>query len=255
VTEARQRLAELAALIRAELGGSLLGLYLYGSLAADRFVEGRSDVDLFAVLEHDVDDERFEALRALHDGFVRAHPAWVERVEVAYVPRHVLRTLGGEPAGELAVISPGEPLNVHEVDRGWAINWYSVCTMGETVVGPPPLDLGPEVTAGRFRQAVEARLRAFEDEVRARAIAYVPAAQGYVVVTVCRALYALATGEQASKEEAAAWAAAQYPDWATFIEEALAAHRADVRPRHEATIRFVEQAAAGLPRREDEREA
>lgn len=255
MTEARQRVVELAALIRDELGGSLLGLYLFGSLAAGRFVEGRSDVDLFAVLEHGVDDERFEALRALHDGFERAHPPWVERVEVAYVPLHVLRTLAGEPAGELAVISPGEPLNVHEVDRGWAINWHSVCTTGETLVGPPPLVLGPEVTAGRFRQAVEARLRSFEDEVHARAVAYVPVAQGYVVVTVCRALYALATGEQASKEEAAAWAAAQYPEWATFIEEALADHRADVRPRHEATIRFVEQAAGVLPRREDEREA
>jgi predicted nucleotidyltransferase len=51
VSEPRDRVAELTTLLRDELGGSLLGLYLFGSVAAGGFVAGRSDVDLFAVVE------------------------------------------------------------------------------------------------------------------------------------------------------------------------------------------------------------
>jgi hypothetical protein len=62
-------------------------------------------------------------------------------------------------------------------------------------------------------------------------------------MTLCRALYALDTGEQATKEEAATWAAARYPEWSRFISEAHATYRADVRdPRDH--ISFTDYAVA-----------
>jgi hypothetical protein len=63
-------------------------------------------------------------------------------------------------------------------------------------------------------------------------------------MTLCRALYALAKGEQTTKENAAAWAAARYPEWANFINEARAKYRADVRDAHEALISFTDHAVA-----------
>jgi hypothetical protein len=68
------------------------------------------------------------------------------------------------------------------------------------------------------------------------------------VVTLCRALHALATGEQTTKEEAAAWAAATFPDWATFIDESLARYRADVDEAHQALIRFTDYVVAEAER-------
>jgi predicted nucleotidyltransferase len=248
VSEPRERVAELTRLLQDELGPSLLGLYLFGSLARGDFVEGRSDLDLFAVVAEDVDESRLEALRRLHAGFVARHPEWVERVEIACVAREVLATLASEPAGTLAVVSPGEPLHVTEADLGWVLNWHSVCVDGEVLHGRPPLELGPAVAPEVWRQAVAARLAALRDGVRALTVAYVPAHRGYVVVTVCRALYALATGEQTSKEEAAAWAAGRYPEWGALIRQALADHRADVRAPHEAAMRFVDFAADSAAR-------
>ena len=242
MTDPREALAELTVLLSRYLRDRLLGIYLFGSLAAGGFVPGRSDLDLFAVLEGEVPE--IESLRALHAGFVADRPEWAERVEVGYVTREVLQTLDGEPAGRIAVISPGEPLNVKDVGYDWALNWHGVTTAGEAIVGPPPLELGPAITPDAYRHAIEAQLETWTHDVRAPEVGYVPAHQGYIVVTLCRALYGLETGEQTTKENAVAWAAERYPDRATFLWEALARYRADLRPDHEAVIRFADDALA-----------
>ncbi len=238
--EPRAAVDELTRLLAGHFGPRLLGLYLFGSLAAGGFYPGKSDVDLFAVLDSEVGE--LEPLEALHAGFVAEHPEWTERVEVGYVSRSVLKTLAEAPTGRIAVISPGEPLNVKEAESDWTLNWHAVCTRGATLLGPPPLELGPPVAPAAYRRAIEELLAYWTTAVRAPSVAYVPAHQGYIVVTLCRALYGLATGEQATKEEAAHWAAAQFPDWAPFIEEALAKYRADVTVAHQTTIRFVDYA-------------
>ncbi len=237
------RVAELAALLDLELGDELLGLYLFGSLPAGGFVEGRSDVDLVAVLERDVDEERLSRLERLHAGFAAEHPDWIERVEVGYLSRPVLQTLAGTPEGTIAVISPGEPLNRKEIEWDWVLNWHGACIAGDVIRGPQPLELGPDIPPETFRRAVRAQLRAWPEHARRPWVAYVPGHQGYIVVTICRALHVLETGEQATKKAAAAWAAARYPEWGGFILAALAAYRADPAGPHANTIRFADFAA------------
>ena len=243
--DARETLKQLTSAIQRHLGSDLLGLYLFGSLAAGGFYPGKSDLDLMAIVAAEVEEgQQLEALRALHKTFVSERPAWVERVEVAYVDRRVLRTFGDRPSGRIAVINPGEPLHIRDVGFDSTLDWHSVSTRGETILGPPPLDLGPKVSAGAYRHAVEALLREWPNRVRAPWVAYVPAHQGYVVMTLCRALYALATGEQTTKEEAAAWAAVRYPEWSSFINEARASYRADVHASHRALISFTDHTVA-----------
>jgi hypothetical protein len=196
------------------------------------------------VLDTAADDAALPALEALHAAFVAERPKWRDRVEVGYVSRDVLQTFGDLPSGKVARISPGEPLNIKDAGWEWTLDWHGVCTVGETLVGPPPLELGPAVPPAAYRKAVESLLAAWPAEVRASWVAYVPAHQGYVVVTVCRALHVLETGTQTSKEDAARWAAERYPAWAPFIERALRQYRADVRGPHEETIRFVDEAVA-----------
>ena len=246
--DAYARVADLAGLLEVEFGADLLGLYLFGSLAAGGYVDGRSDIDLLAVLERDVDKERLAALERLHAGFGARHPDWIERVEVGYLGQSVLQTLADTPEGTIAVISPGEPLHIKEVEWDWTLNWSVACTKGQVIRGPQALALGPDVSPATFRRAVRAQMRAWPEHVRSPVLAYVPAAQGYAVVTVCRALYALETGEQTTKEEAAAWAAARFPERADEIRAALAAHRADLGAAHARTVEFVDFAVreAGL---------
>jgi hypothetical protein len=230
----------VTALLSRHFGDELLGLYLFGSLAAGGFIPGRSDLDLFAVLAEDI--QEIEGLKSLHAGFVSAHPEWTERIEVGYVSHSVLQTFGGHPTGTVAVISPGEPLNLKEAGYAWALDWHGVTTAGETIVGPPPLELGPAITPDAFRRAIEAQLESWTHDVRAPQVAYVPAHQGYIVVTLCRALYGLETGDQTTKENAVAWAAERFPEHADFVRKALAQYRADPAPAHEAVIRFADEA-------------
>ena len=107
-TGARETLKQLTSAIDSHFGSGLHGLYLFGSLAAGGFYPGKSDLDLMAVVAAEVEEgEQLESLRSLHDAFVSERPAWVERVEVIYVDRGVLRTFGDRPSGRIAVINPG----------------------------------------------------------------------------------------------------------------------------------------------------
>lgn len=252
VSEPRYALERVTSLITRHFGNNLHGLYLFGSLPAGAFRPGKSDLDLAAVLGTDVQDgEELDALTELHAGFVTEHPDWRERVEVGYMSHAVLQTLGETPTGRIAVISPGEPLHIKDVGADWILNWRSVCTQGETIFGPHPREIGPEISDEAFRRALERQLEAWTADVRSPWVAYVPAHQGYIVVTICRALYALSTGDQTSKEEAVAWAAERFPAWSDFVNDALAQYRADLTEQHAATVAFVDYAASEA-RRPDE---
>jgi Domain of unknown function (DUF4111)/Nucleotidyltransferase domain len=248
VTDARETLEQLTLELKRHFGSELLGLYLFGSLASGGFRPGKSDLDLIAILKTDVDEEQLEALKGLHAGFVSERPEWVERVEVRYASRDVLQTLAGRPSGLVAVTSPGEPLGLKDAGFDWTLNWHDVCTHGETLLGPPPLELGPEVTREAYEQAVRAGLGEWATAVREPWVAYVPAHQAYAVITICRALHLLATGERATKEKAAAWGAETYPDWAPLIRGAWTTYNADVREPHRALVAFTDHAVTEAER-------
>jgi hypothetical protein len=244
LVEGREALAIISSLLVERFGPRLRGLYLFGSLAAGSFRPGESDIDLFAVIDSDIDAGELGALESLHASFVSSYPEWQDRVEVGYVSCAVLESFATAPTGRVAVISPGEPLNLKDVGYECVLDWHDVCAAGETLFGPPPSELGPAVTGRMLRHATAALLQEWTTAVRAPWVAYVPAHQGYIVVTVCRALHTLATGERVSKQDAVAWAAGEYPEWASFIEEAWAVYRADRSEPHDATIRFVDYAAS-----------
>ena len=239
-----ETLAELATAIVSELSDDLLGLHLFGSLATGDFVEGRSDLDLIAVVASAVDDRGLSELRMMHQEFEALRPAWRDRIEVLYLSRDVLATFAGEPRGRVARISPGEPLHFRELDGdfGWLLDWHAVLGANRSLHGPPASELGPDVPPERLRLAVVAQMKELHETVRDRTVAYVPARQGYIAATVCRGLYSLATGEQTSKEKAIAWVAERRPEIADYLWSAYGAYRADVREPHERLVRFVESA-------------
>jgi predicted nucleotidyltransferase len=149
-TDAWETLKELAAAIESHFGSDLLGLYLFGSLAAGGFYPGKSDIDLMAIIGAGVEEgPQLEDLRSLHDTFVSERPAWVERVEVAYVERGVLQTFGERPRGRIADVCPGERLRIRDAGAEFTLDWHGVTTVGETIFGPPPLDLGPRSVSVR----------------------------------------------------------------------------------------------------------
>jgi hypothetical protein len=65
----------------------------------------------------------------------------------------VLQTFGARPQGTIAVINPGEPLHIREADFDSTLDWYSVCTEGETL-------LRRSTSAPKSREAVPLTRRA-----------------------------------------------------------------------------------------------
>ena len=209
-------LAELRSQIERILSAKLLGLYLYGSLVTGDFDPVHSDIDLLAVLAAELTPDEFAALDTMHGAFVAAHPAWVERVEIAYLTRAALQTFRTQRS-PIAIISPGEPFHFKEAGNDWLINWWIVRRQGVALYGPPAAQVIDPISDDEFLAAVREQVRewrtyVYEAERRK--------SQAYAILTLCRALYAYHNRDQVSKRRAAEWAAGYFPQWGPLIRSA-----------------------------------
>ncbi len=83
-------LDELRVCLVRELGDNLVGLYLYGSLSSA--TSGPSEAtSISSQLSHAGSARRNSVRSRLHCEFVRKHPSWDDRIEVAYVSTSGLR--------------------------------------------------------------------------------------------------------------------------------------------------------------------
>jgi hypothetical protein len=204
--------------IRSVLGDDLTGLYLFGSAVYGDFTPGVSDIDLVAATRRFMTNVDIDRLRDMHTQIVDRHPAWDDRIEVAYQSLHGLRSWATERS-PMGIISPGEPIHLIGAGAEWRINWFFVLDHGVTLDGPPPDELIPPIDRDVFIEAArELGLwwRERIHEVTAQR------AGSYAILTTCRALYTHRTGEHASKQQAAAWVAARHPEWSSLIDMALA---------------------------------
>ena len=221
----------------------LLGLYLYGSLATGDFTPEVSDIDLLAVTDGPVTEEMIARLRIMHAEIEARFPHWRDRIEVIYVPRQALATFRTE-FSDIGVISPGEPLHILSAGIDWLMNWHQVRHGGQVVTGPPAEAYVPDTTVEEYVAAVRDHAAAFGEwmpETRAAR------QQSYAVLTLCRALYTVRHGHGTSKADAADWLAAENPEYAPLLEQALrwregAPEDPDVAERaYPGTLRFVQE--------------
>jgi predicted nucleotidyltransferase len=199
------------------LDKNLIGLYLYGSLVTGDFDLEISDIDLLAVISFDIDDKEFEQLRSMHNDLIAKNPNWDDRIEIQYLSANALRTFKTQRT-QIAVISPGEPFNIKDAGIDWLVNWYIVRKQGVTLFGPSPQTLIPPISKEEFLQASREHAK---DWVEWANQPRDGKGQSYVILTMCRALYASQNGEQASKKQASLWAQEQFPQWASLIQNAL----------------------------------
>src|SRR5262245_33794275 len=104
----QRMLDDLLARMQAILASRLVGLYLYGSLVTGDFDNEVSDVDLLAATSEDMNAAEFAALKAMQDEIIAAHLGGDDRIEIAYLSLHALRTFKTQ-ASNIAIVSPGEP--------------------------------------------------------------------------------------------------------------------------------------------------
>jgi len=242
----REILAALLPGIQSALGDNLVGVYLRGSLATGDFIE-TSDIDYLVATERPVSDAEFAALVELHVRLAALPNKYADRLEGAYIDRAALRRF--EPGQRFLTVECETPLRWKEHELSWLIERWVLREKGVALLGPDPRSLIDPISAETLREAARQRLR---DWAKWAADPHDPewlpprSHQAYVVETMCRALYALAFGELASKRRAAEWAMSALPEpWRELVARSVAS-RADPTPDPNTiadVLSFVEWAA------------
>jgi predicted nucleotidyltransferase len=197
------------------LGDNLFGVYLFGSAATGNFEPNISDVDLAAILERELAPPELAALDRMHRDLVAETPEWDGRVEVVYVSSEGVRTFR-EGTSAAARISPGEPFHAIVIDPTWLIDWYQLQEIGVTLMGPPPTEVVPVISKTEYVASVRRLVLTWPMNELASL-----GNQAYAILTMCRGLRTVRTGEYVSKREAARWASEQLPEYAELIRTAL----------------------------------
>jgi hypothetical protein len=199
-------------------GSSLVGLYVYGSLATGAFEPEVSDIDLIAVLSDQPDEALFRRLDVMHAALAKTEPEWDDRIEVDYVSVEGLARCRTHST-TIVRISPGEPLHMVEAGRDFLLDWYPARADGMALEGPPLDSLVPAIPEEEYRHEVRSYLAGFRRRFDEDASA---GSQAYAILTSCRGFYALTSGERLSKRAAALRAREDFPRWKRLIDRALA---------------------------------
>lgn len=213
-------LDELLPMVRDQLGEELVGIWLWGSATLGGYRPGRSDVDLLVGLAHDPDERMVERLRTPHEALVELLPQWRDRIEAAYVGLDSLASFR-DREHPIVRISPGEPINLRSADRAWLVDWWQARTHGVTLDGPPPAEALPAIEVDELREHLRSGMQQWADVDPA---GWRPSYASYVVLGIARALRAIATGRQASKQDAGSWLVHAHPEWAPLAVAAVEAH-------------------------------
>jgi hypothetical protein len=227
---------------RSALGRNLAGVYVQGSISTGAFNSRTSDIDVVATTRTLTDGAANERLHEVHRAMHGSgDDGWADRLEVSFVPAKALRA----PAvPELAVLElhPDEGFKVERLGADFMIQKRMLREHGITLFGPKIARIVAPVTAGELREAVFGNLRdwwrpqlEFPGQFLKRAY------QAYAVLTMCRALCLLATGDLVTKPEAAAWALrGPYLDvWHPLIESAIAYPGGAQPDERRATLDFI----------------
>jgi Domain of unknown function (DUF4111) len=237
---------------RSALGRNLAGVYVHGSLSTGAFNPRTSDIDVVATTRVLTDAQANERLREVHRAMHGwGDDRWAERLEVSFVPTKAL-ALSGVPPVAVLELHPDEGFKLQPLGPDLVIQKRMLREHGITLFGPRISKIVPPVSGGELRDAVLGNLREwwlpqleYPGQFLKRGY------QAYAVVTMCRALCLLTTGELVTKPEGAAWAlSGLYLElWHPLIETAIAypgGAQADERLPTLDFIRFtLEEAGIG----------
>jgi hypothetical protein len=214
-------LAALLSASRAVLGGDFFGLYLFGSLASGGFDPETSDIDFVVVSNADT-VARLAELGAVNRQIQAAGSPWAAKLEGSFLPLRAFEDFN--PAGApFPTIGMGGRYGLDHKEIERALQRHVLREHGITVAGPEPRSfiapVDPEALKAEARDVLHGWWRSQRDDpVRLRRRGY----QAYAVLSMCRILYTLETGDVTSKPAAAAWARSRLAGaWHPVIDRAL----------------------------------
>jgi predicted nucleotidyltransferase len=210
---------------KAELGETLLGIYLVGSLASGDF-DLDSDIDFLIVLETELSKKNIsslqEILTSIHS--LDCYPA--KHLEGSFITRNDLNDWAVVGKKKLYYFDNGSTTiekSVH--DNNWHVRWI-LRECGITLLGPKPKTfLRPIQLDGLFGEMKASMFQIFDLFAASinQPLNYWNSqfGQSFTVLTYCRILHTLHTGEVRSKKVGAKWAMQTVdPEWSKLIDQA-----------------------------------
>ena len=200
------------------LGANIVGLYVYGSVLGPEFDPARSDVDCIAVTQRALDEAAFGRLDRWLTEAALEEP-WFLRLQMLFLVQR--RLLVEDPRACLYQ----QGVLKRSGSDGNPIIWLDFFQRGRALLGPHPESFVPDITAEILRRAMVREVGYLQEKYINKPDSVqrdVPSYRGYAVLTLCRILYSLRTGEVTSKPRAARWAMDHAPtEWHELIERAL----------------------------------
>jgi hypothetical protein len=211
-----------------------------GSLTYDDFRPGRSDIDLLAVVSEPATQKEKVALEQMHIRFEEENEEWYQRIESQYVPisffKHTLHPKTPRPYYGEGKFYPESPYG-----NEWLINNYLLNRHGVTLYGRDFKDLLNPID---FEQVKVACIRDLHEEWEPKIndpdYLNNPHHQSYVVLNICRILYAVLNSELASKTKSAEWVANKFEQWRELIKAAQSWEYGKEMNYKGATRRFIQ---------------
>ncbi|OGO38195.1 MAG: hypothetical protein A2W35_08755 [Chloroflexi bacterium RBG_16_57_11] len=217
--------------VQSILGGNFLGAYLQGSFAVGDF-DRHSDVDWVMVIEKELSGEQVQPLQGMHERIFGLDCAWAQHLEGSYFPTDVLRRppVRGE---RLWYLDNGSRQLIQSEHCNTLVVRWQLREHGITLAGPPPATLVDPVPPEALRREIYAVIHDWGGEILANPEHYNNRFyQGFIVLSYCRMLHSLHTGEVRSKRCGAEWAKANLdPAWAGLIDRAWG-----TRPNPEVSV-------------------
>lgn len=227
---------------RSALGRNLAGVYVHGSVSTGAFNMRTSDIDVLVttrVLTDAPANERLhEVHRAMHGW---GGDRWADRLEAMFIPAKAL-AMPGIPRIAVLELHQDDGFKVQALGPDLLIQRWVLRRHGITLFGPKISKIVAPVTGGELRDAIIGTLRTwwlpqleYPGQFLKRGY------QAYAVITMCRALGLLATGELMTKPEAASWALrGPYLEvWHPLIESAGAYPGGRQLDQRLATLDFI----------------
>lgn len=214
-------LQELLQKLQSSLSEKFIGLYVGGSIANSSFNATTSDIDCYIITTEPLPEHTIAQIGALHHELYLSQAPYAKKIEASYIAQSDL--LNFNPKHKRPYFNEGN-LYIAPYGSNFIIELWMLRNKGITLSGPAIKDFLKEISPQDIQLAIKRNLDEYwrvmlTDLKKLSRSDY----QVYAIVTMCRTLYSLETGDIVSKTKAAQWVISKYnAAWSDLVTKAIA---------------------------------